>query len=245
MGVKVASGDQQDEISKLKARIAELEAGKTNLAPIGFSRGFFGCFGVAAAVVFVIALIISIAVYTHSSSSSSTATSSAPPDTQDVSAQTQSGSGEAAMPSASTPQKTSWTYSEETDDLTGKKTKFACTTSTNEARLDFPYHNVTAKLCIRKSVKFGLDAYVALDGDGQILCSSYEGCSVRTSFDKGPIKTFSASESADHSSNIIFINGVPRLITELKKSNSVVIELKFYQAGNQDLTFKTDGLVWP
>jgi hypothetical protein len=233
----MAGQDQSDEIAKLKARIAELEATKKNdLGSVGFSRGFFGCFGVAAAIVAVI--IGAISIGQCSRTPSDTVSSNPPTDTS-------SGDAKTAAPAVQAAPEQIWKYTETTDELTGKPTKTACTTSTNEVHLEPPYESVTADFCIRNSAKFGIDAYINLNGSGQILCSSYEGCTVKASFDKGPVKAFPGAEAADHSSNIIFINNTNRLIAEVKKSETVVIELRFYQAGVQDLTFKTEGLKWP
>jgi hypothetical protein len=136
-----------------------------------------------------------------------------------------------------------WTYSDNTDPMTSKVTKFACTTSTNEVQLTFPYHNVTAQLCIRKSARRGLDAYVQLNGDGQMLCD-IEGCSLPIRFDSLPARRFPALESSDHSSNILFITRTASLVASLKKSTKATIEISFYQAGSQALEFPTDHLDW-
>lgn len=137
-----------------------------------------------------------------------------------------------------------WSYEEQASAMDNAKTKIACTSSTNQVSLDFPYKNTGASLCIRKSPKSGLDAFVALDGEGQILCRTYEGCSVRVRFDTRPARAFPAVDAADHSTNIVFIKSVPKLITELKKSSKAVVELEFYQNGVQSLEFNTEQFEW-
>ena len=124
------------------------------------------------------------------------------------------------------------------------KGKIACTTSTDTVRLGWPYGSQTANLCIRKGPKFGLDAYVALSGDGQIMCSLWN-CTVHVRFDKRPAQGFPATRASDGSSNIIFLNRTQRLIDELKKSSVTHVELEFFQAGVQVLTFDTAQLQWP
>ncbi len=146
---------------------------------------------------------------------------------------------DAPPPAAASP----WTYSEAADAMHEAKTKVGCTTSTNTATLDWPYKNVTADLCIRRGPRFGLDAYVQLNGEGQILCS-YDSCSVRIRFDKQQPRRFTAVEASDNSSNIIFIKGVPKLIGSLRKSTKTVIEVEFYQAGIQTLEFNTEQFEW-
>lgn len=137
-----------------------------------------------------------------------------------------------------------WAYSNLADAMHEQKTKTGCTTSTNKVDLDWPYSDVTADLCIRKGPRFGLDAYVQLNGDGQILCKIWT-CTVRIRFDKGAARAFTAVGAADHSSNIIFIKGVPKLVQALKKSEKTVIEIELYQAGVQALEFPTRQFEWP
>lgn len=90
-----------------------------------------------------------------------------------------------------------WTYRDRRDAMTDRLTRYACTTSTNRARLTWPYSPVTAELCIRQSPTYGLDVYVALNGDGQIICRSYRNCTIRIRFGEGAQQSFSAGDAAD------------------------------------------------
>ena len=136
-----------------------------------------------------------------------------------------------------------WHYEETSDPMHDAKTSLACTTSTNDAQLTFPYHNVAADLCLRKAPGNGFDAYVQLQGKGQILCG-VENCLVHFRFDKGPVRAFAATRASDNSSNIIFVQRPQVLVDALRKSSVAVVELTFYQNGDQDLTFDTAKLVW-
>jgi hypothetical protein len=137
-----------------------------------------------------------------------------------------------------------WSYQEQASAMDDAKTKIACTSSTNQVTLDFPYKNTGASLCIRRSPKFGLDAFVTLDGEGQILCRTYDGCTVRVRFDARPARAFPGVDAADHSTNIVFIKSVPKLIAELRKSDKATVELEFYQNGVQSLEFDTQQFEW-
>jgi hypothetical protein len=229
------------EIARLKARLAELERSKTPTQQLGFKRGFFGCLGVGVAIVFVSVVVSFLGSIrsTPSAPANSTPshTSTAAPARVDKSPPSQAATD---SPPAT---EVHWRYSEDKDALTGHTTKIACTTSTNEIHLDFPYHDVTAQICIRNSPRFGRDIYFTLNGDGQILCN-FMGCTIKASFDHGPVLTFSAVEASDHSSNIIFIQGYARFLKELKKSKVAVIEVNFYRAGAQNISFDTSGLNW-
>ena len=142
------------------------------------------------------------------------------------------------------PPPSAWTYEESSDAMHDNKGKIACTTSIDRVQLGWPYGSPTATLCVRRGPKFGLDAYVALSGDGQILCPLWD-CIVHLRFDKRELQTFPAVRASDGSSNIIFITRTQRLVQELKKSTVTHVELEFYRAGVQVLTFKTSQFSWP
>ena len=140
---------------------------------------------------------------------------------------------------------TSWAYLDNADPMTDRLTSTACTTSTNQVRLDAPYEDVAAELCIRQSPKWGLDVFVQLRGDGQILCRPFRDCAVKVRFGEGAQQSFSAADSADGSSNIIFLTNASRFVTGVKAADLTRIELTLYQAGNQIVEFNTKGLEWP
>lgn len=138
-----------------------------------------------------------------------------------------------------------WEYSSHADAMNDRRTEMACVRSENEAQLDFPYHPVHAQLCLRNSPQYGRDAFVQLEGDGQILCYSYQGCSVGVRFDQAQARNFSATDSSDGSSNIVFIRDRRGLERGLRDADRTAIQVQFYQAGRQALIFPTSGLDWP
>lgn len=138
-----------------------------------------------------------------------------------------------------------WIYSEENDPMTDKKTYTACTVSKNNVLLTPPYGAVDARLCIRSSPKFGTDVFVALNGDGQILCRSYEDCNLSIRYDKKSRDSIRGAGASDGSSNVVFLRTPKQVIQNLKGTNTFLIELEFYQAGSQTLEFSTNGLEWP
>lgn len=136
-----------------------------------------------------------------------------------------------------------WNYNESTDAMRGKTTYFACVNSDNELNFDFPYGGgSTGQLCLRNSPKFGRDVILTID-KGQFTCS-FEGCSVSVKFDHGSILSFGASESADGTTNTIFIHGYSKFEQEIRKSKSMIIEAQYYQEGAQQLTFTVSGFDW-
>lgn len=140
---------------------------------------------------------------------------------------------------------TAWNYNTDLDAMTDRPTHVACSTSTNLVRLQSPYSDVGARLCIRQSPQHGLDAYVALLGDGQIICRSYDNCSIKVRFGDGEQQSFGATDAADGSSNIVFVTNAQRFVSEVKTAPITRVQLTFYQAGVQVVEFNTAGLVWP
>jgi len=137
-----------------------------------------------------------------------------------------------------------WRINEQTDPLTDQTIKTACATSSNQVYLSPPYGPRGARLCIRQHPKFGRDAYLTLDGSGQILCRSYDGCTIQIRFDDGPVQAFSANAPSDNSSETIFVANDGRFITAAKAASRIRVQLEFYQNGNQTFDFPAKGLEW-
>lgn len=138
-----------------------------------------------------------------------------------------------------------WVYESEVDPMTDKATRTGCVLSEEQVRLDSPYDDVFARLCLRDSPAHGKDVLVQLVGDGQILCRSYDGCTLKVRFDKGPIQSFSGAGAADYSSNVVFFENRSRFEGAMLKADTTIVELELYQAGSQPVTFKTAGFAWP
>lgn len=233
--------DRDRELAELKAQVARLSVGNQPPPTVnvtggpssggGFKGGFFGCLGAVAAVFAIIVGLVALGQCSKNVASSTT-----PSNT------TSSGAPPPAITTASP--EANWVYTSTADAMSDKETKKACTTSTNQIVQSFPYHNTTAHLCIRQSPKWGLDAFVELDDDGQILCG-IESCALPVRFDKAPTQKFPAVGAADNSNNIIFIKRTAGLVTSLKKSSSVAVEVTLFENGVQPLTFNTTGLQWP
>lgn len=138
-----------------------------------------------------------------------------------------------------------WIYTDDKDPMTDRMTRIACVTSTNLVQLSSPYDPVPARMCVRSSPRHGLDVYVALMGDGQIICRTYSGCTTKVRFGEQPVQTFSATDAADGSSNIMFIVNAARMVEGLKGADVTRVELTLYQDGVQPIEFPTKGLEWP
>lgn len=138
-----------------------------------------------------------------------------------------------------------WSYEEVTDRMTSKITTYAGIQSANSLNLGFPYKGQNyGLLTVRQHPQHGLDVTISID-KGQILCSSYNGCPVEVRFDSKPPIRFSGSGTADRSSTRVFLNNVPRFISEAKKANRILVSMNIYQEGAPVLEFySTAPLEW-
>lgn len=247
-----SSDDRDREIAELKAQVERLSAAQSTTPPKvavtggpsaggGLKSGFFGCLGVVGAI-FALLVVLGVVGQCSRNMPANVASN---PDSAAAAAEASKSAAQALIASESSQAAVSnWIYNEEADALHDAKTKTACTTSQDQVHLSFPYHDTDAQLCVRVGPRFGADAYVQLNADGQILCG-VEGCATHVRFDKGAVQTFPSWGAADNSTNIIFLHRTPALVAALKKSSSTVVELQLYQAGMQTLTFRTAGLKWP
>ena len=136
-----------------------------------------------------------------------------------------------------------WRYDEQQDKMRNQTTRYAALDSDNKLTFDFPYGGgSTGALRQNKEVKFGKDVILEIS-KGQFLCS-FEGCIVHAKFDNGPIQSFSAGESSDGSSNVVFIRNYAGFLKPLRKSKSLTIEAEYYQAGWPQFDLSPAGLKW-
>jgi hypothetical protein len=136
-----------------------------------------------------------------------------------------------------------WTYSTEQDKM-GGAAEIAQLNSPDVLDFDFPYNGgATAMLFIRKTPEHGTDVILMIS-KGQFH-NSYGNNNVRLRFDNEKPITVSYNESADASTDKIFLNGAQSIIGRLKKAKKLVIEAGFYQAGSRQMEFNVEGLKWP
>lgn len=243
------SQDRKSEIAELRRRLEELEAqeraqsaGAPPPTPSGIAapqQDRTALYGAAALVV----ILLGTMAYCSSQSAPEPGPDADPGPTaiqQEIAASVADKPMEAVPP-----EPRNWSYRETVDPMTDRKTQFACVNSTNEVRLYPPYSDVKAELCIRHSPRYGLDAFVQLLGDGQIICRSYDNCTVKVRFGDGAQQSFSAADSADGSSNIVFITNASRFVTGAKTADVTRVQMTLYQAGDQVVEFNTKGLEWP
>ncbi len=136
-----------------------------------------------------------------------------------------------------------WSYQDTSDKMRGTKGRIASIDANEELDFDFPFNGgSTASLNLRRDRR-GQNVYLRVS-KGQFLCNSFSNSSVAVRFDGGPIKQFSCSDTADGSSDTIFLNGESKFVSELKHAKHVTIEAMFFQAGAKQMSFDTAGLDW-
>lgn len=141
----------------------------------------------------------------------------------------------AALPSASA----DWKYIDGTSKLTGEATKTAEIISTNSMDLKFPYQGRnTGRLSVIKAGKGPASAIFDFD-KGQTMCSNPASCLLMIRFDDAKPVTFEGSRSADHATNVVFLNNSGKFISLATKAKRIYVGLNLYQNGTQLLEFNS------
>lgn len=134
-----------------------------------------------------------------------------------------------------------WTYSAQEEQMTGGMRKTASVSSTNTVEFGFPYTgSQNGHLTLRTDPRYGKDVIFRIE-QGQILCPSYEGCTIQVRFDDAKPTRFSASAAADHSSELVFIDDYARFLEKMIKAKRVRLSLDIYQNGRPVFDFDVSG----
>lgn len=138
-----------------------------------------------------------------------------------------------------------WRYSDSTDKMTGKSESLAYIQSDNSLDLERPYHGPNmGMVTVSRHPKYGLNVTVSID-KGQVLCRSYDPCSIVVRFDDGKPQRFSALPPADHSTETVFTTNKTKFIASARKAKRILVQLPIYRNGEPVLEFSTPvGLVW-
>lgn len=121
------------------------------------------------------------------------------------------------------------------------KTYGASVRSTNTVNFDFPYSGPQrGTLTLRTHPRHGEDVIFSIER-GQILCRSYEDCTILVRFDDGKAQSFSAVGAADNSTETIFIRNYSRFLAGMQKASTVRIAVEVYQEGAPVFEFDVSG----
>jgi len=134
-----------------------------------------------------------------------------------------------------------WRYGQDMDEMTGRASHFASVESANTVEFGFPYQGAQhGQLTLRRHPRFGSNVLFAVER-GQLLCPSYEGCTVLVRFDEGEALQFSANAPADNSTETVFIANYDRFMSKMRGARQVRISVGVYQEGEQTFTFDVSG----
>ena len=134
-----------------------------------------------------------------------------------------------------------WTYDVSEDKMDGGTTYFANVYSTNAVNFDFPYSGLqNAKLTLRAGYRQAKDVIFSIR-KGQILCPSYQDCTVLVRFDDEKPVNYSAAAPADNSSDTIFLRNYEKFLGKLQKAKRVRIAVDIFQEGAPVFEFDVSG----
>jgi uncharacterized protein YcfJ len=134
-----------------------------------------------------------------------------------------------------------WSYSHVADAMSKGATHDAVVLSTNTVEFKFPYAGGQhASLDLRTNPRYGRDVIFAIE-KGQILCRSYEDCTVLVRFDDEQATNYLAIGAADNSTETIFIRNYDRFVGKMTKAKRVRISTNIYQEGAPVFEFDVSG----
>ena len=140
------------------------------------------------------------------------------------------------------PRSINWQY-EKAVNQQGETVYKASLGSPTLLQFTFPYAGgSTAALTIRQRQQQPATVYLQVS-NGQFN-RSFQGGRVRIRFDGKPAVTYTYSAAENGSASIIFFDEAGELIRQLKAARSMVVSVAFYGQGNQQIEFRTAGLVW-
>lgn len=166
---------------------------------------------------------------------------STPAPAPSAAASTPVASASAASSAADESDDSAWDYRAREDKMTGGTTYAATATSVNTVNFDFPYSGEQhGRLTLRRDPKYGKDVILAIE-KGQILCPSYDGCTVMVRFDNGKPEAFSAVGAADGSTEAVFIQNYDRFLQKMRKAKIARLSVNIYQEGSPVFEFYVGG----
>lgn len=134
-----------------------------------------------------------------------------------------------------------WKYHQHNDEMSKGMIYQAFVSSTNTVNFNFPYSgDQYGRLILRNHPRFGKDIIFKIE-QGQILCRSYENCTVLVRFDDEASVNYSAIGPSDNSSDTIFINNYNKFINRMSKANTLKIAVNIYKEGAPTFEFDVSG----
>ena len=142
--------------------------------------------------------------------------------------------------------KVTWDFTIVKDEIYDTNNIWAEIKSDNYISQRFPYEGYTyATISVRYMKKYGYDVIIVIS-KGQIHGSRYNGDNYITArFDEGAPKKYYFNESADGSSDKVFLSSKSDFIKRCKQAKDIKIDIPIFQAGRPLFIFHVDEpLVW-
>lgn len=160
------------------------------------------------------------------------------------SASTRSDESSSTKPGPTTspaPGTTTWTY-EQTIGKDGQTVYKAILASPTVLNFDFPYTGgSTATLTLRYKNSL---TYAYLEVSNGQFNRSFQGGNASIRFDgKAPVR-YSLSAAENGRANIVFFDSPDKLIDQMKRARTMVVDVAFDGQGNRHIEFTTLGLRW-
>lgn len=134
-----------------------------------------------------------------------------------------------------------WIYGKSEDPMAKGVTYGAAVESTNTVNFGFPYSGPQhGTLTLRTHPRHGKDVIFSIER-GQILCHSYEDCTILVRFDDQKAQNYSAVGAADNSTETVFIRNYSRFLTNMQKAKTVRISMEIYHQGAPVFEFDVSG----
>lgn len=133
----------------------------------------------------------------------------------------------------STTQIPTWKAHEVVDKMDGSRFRFTDIRSINKIDMQFPYKGGSAaEIAVMENGNVRIDIT-----KGQVMCRSWDGCTVRVKFDDGAVMNFSAVGPDNGQSGHLYLtsgkysDSAAKFIKSLETAQRVMISLEVYQEG--------------
>lgn len=144
--------------------------------------------------------------------------------------------------SAATVSTSEWHYQSKKDDMRGTVSRGAFVESNSVSPGGFYNEDTRLHLVLHKEGN-QTDAYIHVLPHGQLWCQ-YEACTVTVKFDGERPSAWSMLHAEAGNADTLFFSRSAAFIAKLKKSQSVIVEVTFYDQGRFQFKFPTSGLKW-
>lgn len=145
----------------------------------------------------------------------------------------------AATPTTAKPEaiRQQWEYSHEEDAMSKGYRHYASAHSTNTVSFAFPYQGEQhGTLTLRTDPKDQKYVIFSIE-KGQLLCPSYEVCTVHIRFDDEDAIGFGGRGPADNSTETVFIHDYEKFVGKMVKAKRVRISTNIYREGSPVFEF--------